>query len=63
MKPSNPSAGEQITDVRFSEDSLIVDLADGRTLTVPLAWFPRLAGASRSELDNWRSVPPSPAWY
>jgi hypothetical protein len=54
MKPSNPSAGEQIIDVRFSEDSLIVDLADGRTLTVPLAWFPRLAGASRSELDNWQ---------
>ncbi|OHB73487.1 MAG: hypothetical protein A2V70_20510 [Planctomycetes bacterium RBG_13_63_9] len=29
-------------DVRVSADNLVVELADGRTLTVPLAWFPRL---------------------
>jgi hypothetical protein len=30
------------TNVRFDEDTLWVDLSDGRTLGVPLAWFPRL---------------------
>ena len=29
-------------DVRFSEDDFTVDLSDGRTITIPLAWFPRL---------------------
>ena len=32
--------------VRFDENSLWVDLADGRTIGVPLAWFPRLLHAS-----------------
>src|SRR5450432_170974 len=35
-------------------DSLIVDLADARTLTVPLAWFPRLAHGTPAERANWR---------
>ena len=39
------------TAVRFDDDTMWVDLADGRTLGVPLAWFPRLAerhaGAAR----------------
>ena len=34
------------TEVRFDEDTLWVSLSDGRILGVPLAWFPRLAGAS-----------------
>ena len=33
------------TDVRFDEDTMWVSLADGRTLGVPLAWFPRLLAA------------------
>jgi len=37
-----------------TEDSLIADLADGRTITVPLAWFPRLAHGTVSERANWR---------
>jgi hypothetical protein len=41
---------------RTSEDSLAADLADGRTITVPLAWFPRLAHASPAERDNWRLI-------
>ena len=32
--------------VRFDDDSMSVDLADGRTIAVPLAWFPRLLNAS-----------------
>jgi len=34
------------TDVRFDEDTMWVSLADGRTLGVPLAWFPRLLAAT-----------------
>ena len=34
------------TDVRFDEDTMWVSLADGRTLGVPLAWFPRLLSAT-----------------
>lgn len=36
-------------DVRFEEDSFIVELEDGRTLGVPLAWFPRLLHAKPAE--------------
>ena len=42
--------------VRISDDSLGADLPDGRTITVPLAWFPRLAHASPAERDNWRLI-------
>ena len=38
------------------EDSLVVDLADGRTITVPLAWFPRLAHGTDKERANWRLI-------
>ena len=37
--------------VWFDEDSLWLDLSDGRTLSVPLAWFPRLLHASRAERE------------
>jgi hypothetical protein len=37
------------TNVRFDEDSMWVDLSDGRTIGVPLAWFPRLLHASAAE--------------
>jgi len=33
-----------------------VDLADGRTITVPVAWFPRLAHGSEAERANWRLI-------
>ncbi len=40
-------------DVQCSEDELIVSLVDGRKISVPLAWFPRLAKATEAELGNW----------
>ncbi|HXH38757.1 MAG TPA: DUF2442 domain-containing protein [Thermoanaerobaculia bacterium] len=40
-------AGERITAVRTTEDSLTIDLLDGRTVTVPLAWYPRLLARIR----------------
>ena len=39
--------------VRVEADALVVELTDGRTLSVPLSWYPRLFHASRSEQANW----------
>jgi hypothetical protein len=39
------------TKVSFDDDSMWVELSDGRTLGVPLAWFPRLMRASRAERE------------
>jgi hypothetical protein len=43
-------------DVRVTNDSLIVDLSDGRTISVPLEWFPRLLYATLNERSNWRLI-------
>jgi len=37
-----------------SEDTLSVELADGRTIAVPLAWYPRLSHATAEERSSWR---------
>jgi len=42
--------------VRATDDALTVDLADGRTITVPLAWFPRLLHGTAAERSNWRLI-------
>ena len=42
--------------ISLTEDSLVVDLADGRTITVPLPWFPRLAHGTPAERANWRLI-------
>ncbi|MCC6124429.1 MAG: DUF2442 domain-containing protein [Pirellulales bacterium] len=39
--------------VAVSDDELILDLADGRRIMVPLAWYPRLLNASPAERKNW----------
>ncbi|MEF8982642.1 DUF2442 domain-containing protein [Thiohalorhabdus sp.] len=39
--------------VQFTEEEMIVALADGRKISVPLAWFPRLSEASPQELENY----------
>jgi hypothetical protein len=43
-------------NVSVSEDSLAVDLSDGRTITVPLAWFPRLVDGKQGEHGNFRLI-------
>ena len=43
-------------DVKVSEDTLIVELSDGRTIAVPLDWYPRLTHASEEEKTNWRII-------
>lgn len=40
----------------ISEDALIVDLNDGRTISVPLAWYPRLLNGNAEERHNWRLI-------
>src|SRR5438477_11543778 len=54
MSISDVRPGERVKDVRFTEDVLVVDLLDGRTISVPLAWYPRLLAASHQQRSNWR---------
>src|SRR5258705_8732219 len=44
------------TEVEVSEDTLSVELADGRTIAVPLAWYPRLAHATAEERSSWQLI-------
>jgi hypothetical protein len=48
------AADERVKDVRILEDSLSVDLMDGRTITVPLAWYPKLLNATKEQRSNWQ---------
>ena len=49
MTTLGPKPGEHVADVRFDDDTMSVDLADGRTIIVPLAWFPRLLDATPAQ--------------
>jgi hypothetical protein len=42
--------------VRVVDDALSVDLVDGRTISVPLAWYPRLAHGTPDERNRWRLI-------
>lgn len=42
--------------VSVTDDTLVVELVDGRTITVPLAWYPRLAHGSPAERAHWRFI-------
>ncbi len=45
-----------IQSVIITDDTLSVDLSDGRTISVPLAWYPRLLNASDKERNDWRII-------
>jgi hypothetical protein len=53
MNISTRVADERVSGVRFEDDRLIVDLADGRTIAVPIAWYPRLQNATAAQRANW----------
>ena len=53
MTSSRNEPDERVKDVRLTTESLAVDLMDGRTITVPLSWYPRLANATPAQRDNW----------
>lgn len=40
----------------INKDALSVELSDGRTITVPIAWYPRLVHATDQERSNWRLI-------
>jgi hypothetical protein len=46
----------QAMDVRVTKDELAVDLVDGRTISVPLLWFPRLCHGTPRERNHWRLI-------
>jgi hypothetical protein len=48
-----PRAGERIVDVRIDEDTISAQLADGRVISVPLAWYPRLLHATPEQREKW----------
>lgn len=50
---SSPKTDPRAKKVAFSSDELSVVLADGRRISVPLAWFPRLLHASAEQLENY----------
>jgi len=56
MTSSSPSVDPRAVDVASDDDNLTVDLADGRRVTVPLAWFPRLLHATPGQRRNWRLI-------
>jgi len=43
-------------NVTVTEDTLSVDLTDGRTVSVPIVWYPRLLNATLEEQNNWRLI-------
>ena len=43
-------------NVTVTEDTLSVDLSDGRTISVPVAWYPRLSHASPKEREKWELI-------
>jgi Protein of unknown function (DUF2442) len=56
MNISAKVTDERVLDVRFDKHSLIVDLMDGRTISAPLAWYPRLANATQEQLAHWEKA-------
>ena len=54
MQSSEIKPGERVKDVHVTEDTLAVDLIDGRTIVVPLAWFPKLLDATPEQRRNWQ---------
>lgn len=53
MSGTEIKPGERVKDVHFGEDTFSVDLVDGRTITVPYAWYPRLLHATPQQRARW----------
>lgn len=56
MSITEVRADERVRHVSCSEDSFVVDLMDGRSITTPLAWFPRLLHATPEQRENWKII-------
>jgi hypothetical protein len=49
------NAEERVADVKFTEDDIRVTLMDGRTISAPLAWYPRLLNATKKQRAKWQT--------
>ncbi len=56
MTTSAVETNPRARTLRFKNDQLVVDLLDGRTIAVPLTWFPRLLHATPTQRAKWRLV-------
>jgi hypothetical protein len=57
MSSSEIDIREALSDsVTVTDEALVVELTDGRTVAVPLAWFPRLIHGTTGERSNWRLI-------
>jgi hypothetical protein len=56
MSFSASTADERALDVQSTDDTLSVSLRDGRIITVPLVWYPRLLNATPARRRNWEIV-------
>jgi hypothetical protein len=56
MSTSAVEVRPQAQNVRFTESDLVVELVDGRTVSVPFIWFPRLSGATPQQLENFEII-------
>ena len=54
MSTSAMTADERVLDVALSDDALSVSLRDGRVISVPLVWYPRLLSATATQRKNWK---------
>ena len=52
----NISVSVLAKDIEFTQDTMIVHLEDGRSISVPLKWFSTLRNASKDQLENWRFI-------
>lgn len=53
MSTSTLNPGERVAGLSFTEDSLCVSLCDGRKISVPLSWYPRLLKANPAQRNHW----------
>ena len=52
----NISVNVLAKEIEFTQDTMVVHLDDGRSISVPLEWFPTLRDARKSQLENWRFI-------
>ena len=52
----NLAADERVAEVEITDDELTVRLMDGRTISVPLVWYPRLSNATPEQRKNWQII-------
>lgn len=53
MKKLSKLGASKIKNVIFTDDTVTVDLEDGRTISVPIGWYPRLANGTPQERAHW----------